>query len=95
MTRTKQEVINDICDLVGIDSWKVSTGSTEPKGFLLEVADSLGLASGRTDSKPTLARKIIEAGGETWLPTYESDGATVTRMGLESIEESVRKLLEL
>jgi hypothetical protein len=95
MKRTKQDVIDNICVILGIPTWRVSTGSTEPKGFLLAVSNSLGLSSMSNDSKPDLARRLVEASGEIWLPTYESEGATITRSGLEAIETSIRKFLEL
>jgi len=95
MSRTKQEVIDSICLDLGIARWETSTGSTEPKGFLLAVADSLGIPYEPRDSKPALAKRVVESGGEIWLPTHESEGATVTRSGLEAVERSVRKLLGL
>ena len=95
MKYTKQEVMDQICVLLGISTWRVSTGSTEPKGFLLEVASAIGLNVVSSETKTALAKMIVEAGGGTWLPTHESQGATITLSGLEAIELSVRKLLEM
>jgi hypothetical protein len=93
MTRTKQNVMDDTCALLGIPFWRVSTGSTEPKDYLLAVANSLGIPIELCDSKPELAMRIVEASGEVWLPFYESQGATITRYGLEAVERSVQTLL--
>ena len=95
MTSTKQDVMDSICTLLGTAMWRVSTGSTEPKGFLIAVADSLGLSATPNDSKPALAKRLVEAGGGIWLPTHESQGNTITRSGLEAIEKSVRNLLDI
>ena len=93
MTRTKQDVMDDTCKLLGIPLWMVSTGSTEPKGYLLAVAHSLGIPVEDCHTKPELATRIVETSGEVWLPFYESQGATITRVGLEAVERSVNALL--
>lgn len=43
--------------------------------------------------KPGLGRLIVEAGGRPWLPSYDSRGSTVTKLGLEAILETVQRLV--
>lgn len=91
---TKQQLIDAVCDQLSINRFSVSTGSTEPRAFLLAVIEQLGLqllTSGL--DKPGLGRLIVEAGGRPWLPSYDSRGSTVTKLGLEAILETVQRLV--
>ena len=90
---TKQEVIEAVCEHLGIPTLLVSTGSTEPKGFLIAVAEQLGI-QGLTVGmdKPALGRLIVEAGGNLWLPEFDSRGGTITKDGLAAIQETVFRL---
>ena len=90
---TKQDIIDEICACMGISSFRVSTGSTEPKEFLLAIADQLGLIGlSRGMDKQELAKLIVEASGELWLPEYDSTGGTITKEGLVAISASVFRL---
>lgn len=90
---TKQEIINEICAHLGIPTFDISTGSTEPKEFLTSVVDQLGITSLSTGlDKPELGRLIVEAQGELWLPEYDSTGGTITKEGLEAIQRAVQAL---
>lgn len=90
---TKQEIIDEICKHLGIPSFYISTGSTEPKDFLLAVVDQLGiggLSSGM--DKQEIGKLLVEASGALWLPDFDSTGGTITKEGLLAIRESVLKL---
>jgi hypothetical protein len=91
---TKQELIDEICDHLKIRRFVVSRGSTEPREFFVAVIEQLGIQS-LSDSldKPGLGRLIVEAGGRAWLPSFDSNGGTVTRHGLEAIQETVQRLV--
>jgi hypothetical protein len=87
---TKQEIIDEICALLGIPSFKVSTGSTEPKEFLEAIVDQLGLAGiSKGFDKQELGKFIVESSGELWLPVFDSTGGTVTKEGLYAIRDAV------
>jgi hypothetical protein len=91
--KTKQEIIDETCSHLGIPSFLISTGSTEPREFLEAVVDQLGLIDvSRGLDKQQLGRLIVEASGELWLPTYDSSGGTITKEGLEAIRDSVFRL---
>jgi hypothetical protein len=91
---TKQEVIDAVCEHLGIPSLLISTGSTEPKEFLVAVAEQLGI-QGLTAGmdKQELGRLIVEAGGNLWLPEFDSTGGTITKDGLVAIQETVFRLI--
>ncbi len=90
---TKQDLINEICVHLGIPSYIISTGSTEPKDFLLAVADQLGITGLSIGmDKQELGKLIVEASGELWLPDFDSTGGTITKEGLMAIKSSVIKL---
>lgn len=87
---TKQEIIDDICEHLGISSYLVSTGSTEPKEFLIAVADQLGITGlSKGMDKQELGKLLVEGSGSLWLPQYDSTGGTITKEGLEAIKLSV------
>lgn len=91
---TKQEVIDAVCKHLGIPTLVNSTGSTEPKEFLIAVAEQLGI-QGLTVGmdKQEMGRLIVEAGGNLWLPEFDSTGGTITKDGLEAIQETVIRLV--
>jgi hypothetical protein len=90
---TKQDLIDEICLHLGIPSYIISTGSTEPKDFLLAVADQLGITGLSVGmDKQELGKLIVEASGELWLPDFDSTGGTITKEGLMAIKSSVLKL---
>jgi hypothetical protein len=92
---TKQSIIDEICNHLGIQSYLVSTGSTEPREFLEAVIDQLGIKNlAKGLQKPELGKLIVEAEGELWLPKYDSSGGTITKEGLEAIQRAVHKLTQ-
>jgi hypothetical protein len=90
---TKQEIIDSVCKHLKIGTYLISTGSTEPKEFLIAIADQLGITGLSTGmDKQELGKLIVEASGEPWLPDYDSTGGTITKEGLLAIKDSVLKL---
>jgi hypothetical protein len=86
---TKADMVIEIAGCLGVESPKMSTGSTEPREILLLVNDVLGLGLDRRLSKPELARAIVESAGFAWSPGFESRGSTVTREGLAAVLRAV------
>ena len=90
---TKQEIIDSVCKHLNIGTFLISTGSTEPKEFLIAIADQLGITGLSVGmDKQELGKLIVEASGEPWLPDYDSTGGTITKEGLLAIKGSVFKL---
>lgn len=86
---SKEELIADISELLGIVPLKVSTGSTEPKELFVAISDLLGLAIPCNATKPEMARQIVEFSGGDWTSSCESRGGTVTRAGLLRVRDAV------
>lgn len=96
---TKQDVMNEISDCLGIARHSVSVGSTEPRAFLDEVASAIGLASEDYRTKQHLAEGIARTLGESWDHTCDSrdqayaGGGTVTLEGLQRISRGLQRLM--
>lgn len=91
--RTKQDVVAEIAAMIGVVPPPMSTGSTEPKDIFVSVVKVLGLGLDTTQTKPELARDIVESDGLVWSPDCESRGGTVTLTGLERVAEVVGRLV--
>ena len=86
----KKDVVGEIAVVLGKETPRMSTGSTEPRVIfdLVNEELALGLPSGLT--KPQIAQAIVESTGEVWVPDFESRGGTVTLKGLLAVREAVR-----
>ena len=89
----KSEVAHFITSKLGLPDVHFSTGSTEPKELFLQVANCLAIDISDVNTKPTIARRIVESSGEIWLPNYESSGSTVTMDGLKAVHSAVEFFL--
>lgn len=89
---SKQQILDEISELLMLPRWVVSNGSTEPKTALVAIVGVLGLQIAKDSSKTAIGRAIVEASGCVWLPRYESRGETITRAGLAAIRDAVRSL---
>lgn len=96
--RTKQQTIDEVCEVLGVGPFSVGKGSSEPAQFFLEVAQSLGIEVPSTSSKPEVARRIVEKAGMVWESDCDSrstdsgGGSTVTLEGLKLLLSAVKKL---
>jgi hypothetical protein len=87
---TKQQVVESISDLIGVDAPEMSTGSTEPRKIFELINTQLGLGIQSDRAKPEYAREIVERAGLVWYPDCESRGSTVTLEGLFLVLDAVR-----
>lgn len=87
--RHKVDYVWAISELIEVDMPHMSTGSTEPRELFVAINDQLGLGLPSSGTKPELARGIVEAAGDVWLPTYESTGSTITLSGLKAVHAAV------
>lgn len=96
MTRslpTKNQIMREISDLLGNTHIDTTVGSSVPSVFFSDVAAAMGIpiASGM----PSMARRIIENTGLTWMPEFSSEsspsggGGTVTTLGLLQLKNAV------
>jgi len=89
----KSDVAHLITSKLGLPDVHFSTGSTEPKELFLQVAHCLAIDIGDVSTKPGIARRIVEVSGQTWSPTFESSGSTVTIDGLKAVHSAVEFFL--
>jgi hypothetical protein len=92
--QTKQQIIDEISDLIAVGPHRVSRGSTEPRQLLVDVINQLGISTDTTGTKPELAQRIVQAAGLNWDLDCESRGSTVTRLGLSRVLDSVHFFLD-
>lgn len=91
--------MNEISDCLGIARHAVGNGSTEPREFLHEVANAIGLAFEDYRTKQHLAEGIARTLGESWDNTCDSrkyphaGGGTVTLAGLQRISRGLHWLM--
>ncbi len=94
---TKQQLIDEVCRLLAIGSFRVASGSTEPADFFRAVATAMRLDTSEAHSKPDMGRLIVESSGLVWDKDCDSrgstsgGGSTVTVTGLQRICDSVRE----
>lgn len=93
---TKQEVLNDVCRLLGIPRQAVSNGSSLPSDVFAEAARRIGVRPG---SMPEVCEAIIRKAGHVYAPTFDSrasssgGGSTVTLEGIQAMRRALQKLL--
>lgn len=91
---SKQELMDVISYHLKIPIFKCSTGSSEPREFLLAIIEQLGISKLAVGlDKVELAKLIVESGGRQWLPSFHSSGGTITREGMLAIQEVVFELI--
>jgi hypothetical protein len=96
--RSKQELMNEISDTLGISRVRASTGSTDPRVFWDAVANAVGVE--RQTTKTATARLVAESAGLAWPPGADSSdtgsggGGTVTAQGLAIVLTAVRRHAE-
>lgn len=56
----KDEIADYITQKLGVSSVHFSSGSTEPKELLLQIAEAIGLPDIKQLSKPEIAKLIVE-----------------------------------
>lgn len=90
----KSEVAHEITFRLGLPDVHFSRGSTEPKELFVQIANTLGIDVIDINTKPLIAKKIVELSGENWHPDYESAGSTVTLQGLMAVNRAVQFFLK-
>ena len=95
MTRslpTKNQIIHETCELLGIKTVDTTVGSSVPTVFFTDVAAVMGIPI--VSGMPAMARRIIENAGLLWHPDFASEhapsggGGTVTALGLLQLKNA-------
>lgn len=93
---TKQDVLDDICHLLGVPEHPVSVGSSLPSAVFGEAARQAGVPAG---SMPEICEAIIRKAGQMYSPLYDSrssnsgGGSTVTLEGLRAMRSALTAIL--
>lgn len=94
----KQEVLNDITELLGMDRIvPLGVGSSIPSEVFEIAAQRVGVPSG---SMPEICEAIVLKSGQIYSPDFDSrktfsgGGSTVTLLGLQAMRGSLRQLLQ-
>ncbi|MFJ2754936.1 hypothetical protein ACIO3S_05045 [Nocardioides sp. NPDC087217] len=93
---TKQDVIDDICLLLGVRRQQVSVGSSLPSEVFRTASERLGLPY---HSMPDACERIVKRAGMTWNTAFDSrgtasgGGSTVTLDGIQAVRAALRSLL--
>ena len=93
---TKQDIVNDICDVLNIPRQVVSVGSSIPSSIFATAARRVGVPLG---SMPEIGEAIVRRAGQSWSSTYDSrgtvsgGGSTVTLEGLQAVRQALRDLI--
>jgi hypothetical protein len=93
--RSKQDLLDDLCDLLDIRRQPIGVGSSLPSDVFEAAARQAGVQIG---SMPETGEAIANKAGLTWGPDCDSrgnlsgGGSTVTRVGLEVMLKSLRRL---
>lgn len=93
---TKQEVLDDITDLLDMRRREVSRGSSVPSDVFARAAVTVGVPTG---SMPEVCEAVVTRAGMPYLNTYDSrstvsgGGSTVTVEGMQAFREALKRLL--
>jgi hypothetical protein len=92
---TKQDVLYDLCDMLGMPKLQTYNGSSLPKEVFHEAARQVGVALG---SMPEVTERIIAKAGMSYSMDYDSratasgGGSTVTLEGMLAFRTALRRL---
>lgn len=95
--QTKQDLLDELCDALGIPREPVGRGSSLPSHVFDVAADRTGVARG---SMPSIGRAVADKAGLTWTADCDSTGSlsgggsTVTAAGLRILISAVGRLVQ-
>lgn len=93
---TKQDLLDEICVILGVPREPVGRGSSLPSSVFAVAAARTGVGQG---SMPEIGEMIAADAGLAWGPdcdsrgTVSEGGSTVTREGLSVVLRALEKLL--
>lgn len=85
---TKRELLQQLCEELGIDPLPLGPGSTLPAEVFRVAAGRVGVPA--TGSMPHIAESIVGAAAQEWASSDWSAGSTVTAGGLQKVLQAVR-----
>ena len=95
---TKDDLMAEICDLLAIETYKTTIGSSVPRRFFSDLLDYFGLPD--DGDAVTACKTLITNANLKWEREYSSEaspsggGGTVTLSGLKALRNSIAILLD-
>lgn len=95
---TKDDLLNEICDSLGIEIHQTTVGSSIPRRFFSDLLDYFDLQD--EGDAVTACRRILMKAKQDWKSEYSSEstpsggGGTITLAGLKALRNSVSLLLD-
>lgn len=92
---TKQDLLNELCDLLDLPREPIGEGSSLPSHVFSAAAARAGVRGG---SMPEIGQAVTEKAGRVWGPECDSrgslsgGGSTVTAEGLRVMLDALRRL---
>lgn len=92
----KQDVIDEIHDLLGLPRRTVARGSSLPASMFETASTQFGLSY---RSMPDACERIVKRAGMAWYPHFDSratssgGGSTVTLDGVRTMRDALKSLL--
>lgn len=93
---TKQDVLLEVCQLLGIPPRGVAAGSSLPSDVFAEAARQAGVPAG---SMPDICEAIVLKAGHAYSPSFDSrasgsgGGSTVTLDGIRAMRKALQIIL--
>jgi hypothetical protein len=98
VAETKQDLLDEITDMLGMDRRTLHKGSSLPVEVFEEAKRRVGVSG---NNMPEIAEAVIRKAGMPWMASYDSrgtpsrGGSTVTRSGLRAFADAIATLLRL
>lgn len=95
---TKDDLLSEICDSLGIESYQTTVGSSIPRRFFSDVLDYFELQD--EGDAVTACKRILAKAKLDWKNEYSSEstpsggGGTITLAGLKALRNSISLLLD-
>lgn len=95
---TKDDLLSEICDLLGIENYETTVGSSVPRRFFSDLLDFFDLRD--EGDAVTACKQILAKAGQGWSREYSSEstpsggGGTITLSGLKALRNSISLMLD-
>jgi len=95
---TKDDLLSEICDSLGIEIHQTTVGSSVPRRFFSDLLDYFDLQD--EGDAVTACKRILSKANQDWEKEYSSEstpsggGGTITLAGLKALRNSISLLLD-
>lgn len=95
---TKDDLLSEICDSLGIEIYQTTVGSSIPRRFFSDLLDTFELQD--EGDAVSACKQILSKAGQNWEKEFSSEstpsggGGTITLAGLKALRNAVSLLLD-